>query len=114
MIMEDIMTMASTGNNDVMPTNRLSQLQGNNFVQPPLLSTVSSPEMSLLNKTIAQDNKSDFVIPVPVKELTGVSQTDKKNEDRMIPQSFTSLTENELINFINPSCFDQGNNSNYH
>ncbi|XP_068904843.1 nuclear factor of activated T-cells 5 isoform X1 [Tenebrio molitor] len=107
MIMEDIMTMASTGNNDVMPTNRLSQLQGNNFVQPPLLSTVSSPEMSLLNKTIAQDNKSDFVIPVPVKELTGVSQTDKKNEDRMIPQSFTSLTENELINFINPSCFDQ-------
>lgn len=51
------------------------------------------------------------VIPVPVKEMTGV---DKKNEDRMIPQSFTALTENELINLINPSCFDQGNNSTFH
>lgn len=37
---------------------------------------------------------------------------DKKHEDRMIPRSFPSLTENELINLINPSCFDQGNN--YH
>lgn len=103
MMMDDIMTIASSGPaNDVMPSNsRLSQLPGNNFVQQPLLNTV-------------QDNKSDFVIPVPVKEMTGVSQTDKKNEDRMIPQSFTSLTENELINLINPSCFDQGNNSNYH
>ncbi|XP_063903458.1 nuclear factor of activated T-cells 5-like isoform X3 [Zophobas morio] len=106
-MMEDIMTMASSGATEVMPTTRLSQLQGNNFVQPPLLNTVSPPEMALLNKTIAQDNKSDFVIPVPVKEITGISQVDKKTEDRMIPQSFTSLTENELINFINPSCFDQ-------
>nr|XP_015835684.1 PREDICTED: uncharacterized protein LOC663601 isoform X3 [Tribolium castaneum] len=102
MMMNDIMTTCTS--NDVMPSSRLSQLQGNNFVpQAPLLNTVP---------TIAQDNKSDFVIPVPVKEMTGVA--DKKNEDRMIPQSFTSLTENELINLINPSCFDQGNNSNYH
>ncbi|XP_044267876.1 nuclear factor of activated T-cells, cytoplasmic 3 isoform X2 [Tribolium madens] len=107
MIMNNIMTISSTGTtNDVMPSSRLSQLQGNNFVQAPLLNTVPSSDM-LMNKTIAQDNKSDFVIPVPVKEMTGVSQADKKNEDRMIPQSFTSLTENELINLINPSCFDQ-------
>lgn len=52
--------------------------------------------------------KRDF-LPLSVKD---VAQNDKKNEDRMIPQSFTSLTENELISLINPTCFDQGNN--YH
>lgn len=45
-----------------------------------------------------------------VKEMVPNTQSDKnkiQNVDRMIPQGFTSLTENELINFINPSCFDQ-------
>ncbi|XP_076271222.1 nuclear factor of activated T cells 3 isoform X2 [Rhynchophorus ferrugineus] len=52
-------------------------------------------------------NPSEVVV-LPVKELGTTSETgDKKHEDRMIPQSFTSLTDNELINFINPSCFDQ-------
>lgn len=64
-----------------------------------------------LNSVMDKEQKSDYMLPIPVKDMTNVSaQNDKKNEDRMIPQSFTSLTENELINFINPSCFDQGNN----
>ncbi|XP_018574169.1 nuclear factor of activated T-cells 5 isoform X2 [Anoplophora glabripennis] len=94
---------------DIMMTSRsphsLSQLQdnpGNNFVQPQFADTCTN-----LNSPVAhKEQKSEFVIPIPVKEIT-TTQNDKKNEDRMIPQSFTSLTENELINLINPSCFDQ-------
>uniref|UniRef100_A0A6P7FP88 Nuclear factor of activated T-cells 5 n=2 Tax=Diabrotica virgifera virgifera TaxID=50390 RepID=A0A6P7FP88_DIAVI len=49
-------------------------------------------------------------VSIPVKEMVPTTQADMtQNVDRMIPQSFTSLTENELIN---PSCFDQGNNNN--
>ncbi|XP_050509258.1 uncharacterized protein LOC114332415 isoform X3 [Diabrotica virgifera virgifera] len=52
-------------------------------------------------------------VSIPVKEMVPTTQADRtQNVDRMIPQSFTSLTENELISLINPSCFDQGNNNN--
>ncbi|KAK9879528.1 hypothetical protein WA026_006598 [Henosepilachna vigintioctopunctata] len=77
----------------------------------------SSPRESFNSVTPDVNDKSDFIIPISVKEMqmTSSSSTktasEKKIEDRMIPQSFTSLTENELINFINPSCFDQGNNN---
>lgn len=85
---------------DILPRNNMGQLQGNNFTTsaPPLMTTSISGDTP----------KSNFIIPVPVKEMAGA---DKKNDDRMIPQAFTSLTENELINLINPSCFDQGNNT---
>ncbi|XP_074029912.1 nuclear factor of activated T cells 3 isoform X2 [Leptinotarsa decemlineata] len=78
--------------------NNLNQMQnvGNNFSQAFSDASVMRTEQ-----------KTDFVIPIPVKDISISVQQDKKNEDRMIPQSFTSLTENELINFINPSCFDQ-------
>lgn len=78
-----------------------------NFVQQQFPDPRSSLNCSLIEK----DQKSDYILPIPVKDMGIVAaQNHGKNEDRMIPQSFTSLTENELINFINPSCFDQGNN----
>lgn len=99
----------TSGKCEIMMTSRsphsLSQLQenpGNNFVQTQFATTCTNLNSPMVHK----EQKSDFVIPIPVKEIT-TTQNDKKNEDRMIPQSFTSLTENELINFINPSCFDQ-------
>ncbi|CAG9814095.1 unnamed protein product [Phaedon cochleariae] len=95
-------TLPSTTTN-----NTLSQLQSssNSFAQP---------FPTTMNSSInCKDQKSEYILPISVKDITSTVHSDKKNEDRMIPQSFTSLTENELINFINPSCFDQGNN-NYH
>ncbi|KAJ8926976.1 hypothetical protein NQ314_020601 [Rhamnusium bicolor] len=111
----DIISMTSATNSQVLPNDTLSQLpvnQGNNFVQAQFSTGCTTLNSTMMPKTVSQHQKSDFVIPLPVREIT-TSQNDKKNEDRMIPQSFTSLTENELINLINPSCFDQGN-TNYH
>ncbi|XP_060516589.1 nuclear factor of activated T-cells 5 isoform X2 [Cylas formicarius] len=92
----DITVSSSTSINPILAT----QIHGSmdrNFVQhfggPAAMKSIES--------------KSDFV-PLPVNDLASPSTaTDKKTDDRMIPQSFTALTENELINFINPSCFDQ-------
>lgn len=91
------------------PTSaNIDQLQtADSFIQQQFPSSCSTLSSSIIDK----EQKSDFMLPIPVKDIANVtSHNDKKNEDRMIPQSFTSLTENELINFINPSCFDQGNN----
>lgn len=101
--------LMTSGNTHTLSANPLSQLQdnsGNNFVQSQFTTTCTTLNSPMVHK----EQKSEFVIPVPVKEIV-TTQNDKKNEDRMIPQSFTSLTEHELINLINPSCFDQGNNA---
>lgn len=95
-----VMTTSTNTNMDQLHT-------ADNFIQQQFSNPCSALNPSIIEK----EQKSDFLLPIPVKDITNVtSQNDKKNEDRMIPQSFTSLTENELINFINPSCFDQGNN----
>lgn len=57
--------------------------------------------------------KPDLIIPVSVKEMQMVQTTtltEKKMDDRLLTPSF--VPDNELINFINPNCFDQ-NSSNY-
>nr|CAH7716876.1 unnamed protein product [Callosobruchus chinensis] len=77
------------------------------------IGSIASPSATALS------HEGTFVQPqpFPVTEIQPAhpAVNDKKHEDRMIPHSFTSLTENELINLINPSCFDQGNNiHDYH
>ncbi|XP_050309725.1 uncharacterized protein LOC126745779 isoform X2 [Anthonomus grandis grandis] len=71
----------------------------------------NAPSIMGPKSTIA-DTKN--YLPPNLKDIgsTDAQNLDKKNADRMIPQGFASLTENELINLINPTCFDQGNN--YH
>lgn len=90
------------------PSNNIDQMQTtDSFVHQQFSSACSTLNSSIIEK----EHKSEFILPIPVKDIGNVAaHNEKKNEDRMIPQSFTSLTENELINFINPSCFDQGNN----
>lgn len=95
----------------------ISQLSstGNNFAQSEFVSTATSASNVPLNippKPLT-DNKPGYpVIPVPVKEMdtSFPASHDKKNEDRMIPPAFAAMSETDLINIINPSCFDQGNN----
>ncbi|XP_019864955.2 uncharacterized protein LOC109594196 isoform X2 [Aethina tumida] len=98
--MNTTLTTTSTApTTTALSNDTMSQLtQGTSFVQTPYATT----NAAIMPKTIAQD-----CLPIPVKEITNSVSNDKKNEDRMIPQGFTSLTENELINLINPSCFDQ-------
>lgn len=93
-------------------TGQLSNT-GNNFVQSQYnVASRGNVSPNMISSKSVADNKTDYsVIPVPVKEMAGVSsQHDKKNEDTLIPPVFATMSENELINIINPSCFDQGNN----
>lgn len=100
--------------NDYLNTQQpLSQLSntGNNYIQPQFSASSGSVSPNLLpSKTVVDNKNADFVIPVPVKEMGGVSPAvqDQKSED-MIPSSFATMSETDLINIINPSCFDQGN-----
>lgn len=75
-------------------------------------TNLQSPTSQLTTTTADTFSRSYGNMTMSGKEMiVSTTQDDKENVDRMIPQSFTSLTENELINLINPSCFDQGNNS---
>ncbi|KAF5274957.1 hypothetical protein FQR65_LT04299 [Abscondita terminalis] len=95
--------------------NELETLAGNNtnnnieqVIMNNILST--SPSHETNQASAMQQRKQEFVVPVSVKDITGPMHNEKKNEDRMIPSGFTTMSENDLINIINPSCFDQGNN----
>lgn len=85
------------------PSSQLSQLTsptGNNGFITNGGGGAGAAAISNMNaaQTLNEENGT-------IKEITN----DKKNEDRMITQVFASMSENELINIINPSCFDQGN-----
>lgn len=63
-----------------------------------------------LTKNVIAHPKPDYLSMGVAKDISSAADpTNKKNGDGLIHRSFTSLTENELINFINPTCFDQGN-----
>lgn len=81
---------------------------GSGYVQ----NQFGSPPRGGVSPNMKSTTEGGPVIPVPVKEMAGVSAgpQDKKNEDRMIPSAFATMSESDLINIINPSCFDQGNN----
>lgn len=82
---------------------------GSNFV-PNQFNATTSPRPPMM--PLKADN-NPVVIPVPVKEMAGgaaPAQQEKKHDDRMIPPAFATMSESDLINIINPSCFDQGNN----
>ncbi|XP_066138604.1 nuclear factor of activated T-cells 5 isoform X2 [Euwallacea fornicatus] len=70
----------------------------------PLTNTIGS---RFLPFTGASSELAATSVHVAKSRIATADQIDKKNEDRMIPRSFPSLTENELISLINPSCFDQ-------
>lgn len=87
----------------------------NNFVQNQFNAT--SPRGSISPNLLSKTTDNNPVIPVPVKEMAAVAPpppppptADKKHDDRMIPSAFATMSESDLINIINPSCFDQGNN----
>ncbi|XP_017769731.1 PREDICTED: nuclear factor of activated T-cells 5 isoform X2 [Nicrophorus vespilloides] len=94
-MINNILTTSNT--TDVLPN--LDQLpnNGNNFLQYTTASSSVPIETTLIaSKSISNDNKQEYVLTVT-----------KKSEDRMIPPSFATMSENDLINIINPSCFDQ-------
>nr|CAD7442198.1 unnamed protein product [Timema bartmani] len=52
-------------------------------------------------------------LPVPVadmstKDVPGSGTVQKKAEEGMVPQELTQMSDNDLLSYINPSCFDQG------
>lgn len=87
-------------------TTILTTQSNTNMLAPPMI------QIQAENSFIPQySTTTNTVTAVMTSKEFQVSQ-DKKNEDRMIPQSLATMTENELMNIINPSCFDQGNNFN--
>ena len=45
-------------------------------------------------------------VNVPIQNGASGTQNVRKSED-MLPQELTSMSENDLLSYINPSCFDQ-------
>jgi hypothetical protein len=45
---------------------------------------------------------------VTVTTATTPGQPQKKSEEGMVPQELTQMSENDLLSYINPSAFDQG------
>lgn len=71
----------------------------------------------LLTTAMVTDKPKYLNLPKPIVEVK--QQQDlpkvlppageiKKSEENMIPQALTNMSENDLISYINPSCFDQG------
>nr|CAD7433040.1 unnamed protein product [Timema monikensis] len=66
----------------------------------------------------SQDRKTTTNVsslPVPVadmstKDVPGSGTVQKKVEEGMVPQELTQMSDNDLLSYINPSCFDQGEN----
>ncbi|KAL3281640.1 hypothetical protein HHI36_004846 [Cryptolaemus montrouzieri] len=77
------------------------------------VSNVQPPPTENFNASSSENDNSEFIIPLSVKEIQTASNTipsnsnDKKIDNKVITPRFSSFTENELIDFINPSCFDQ-------
>lgn len=44
--------------------------------------------------------------PMPNTPNNGAATTIRKQEDGMLPQELTSMSEHDLLSYINPSCFD--------
>ncbi|XP_025829828.1 uncharacterized protein LOC108738118 isoform X2 [Agrilus planipennis] len=95
-IINDILTTKSTGN-DILKTNM-------SYVE----SQISSP-----TKTISASMSMNMIASKAMdactkqQDMITHTQSEGKPEDRMIPHGFATMTDNELINIINPSCFDQ-------
>lgn len=108
------------------------------FPTPSILSATNNavPQQQILSPTNTQPNifmqqfeqKSPVpasptapIIPIPVKELQSTQQpevpvipTSDSNtggvikEQRLITQEITNMSDTDLLSYINPSCFDQG------
>lgn len=106
--------LPSSTNDNVLNQSQLCQLRENyvetNNIQASLMAVVSSTSPTVSVKTLPDEDTKEFMSVPTIKEIPGQNNNDKKNEDRMIPTVFDTMTENELISMINPSCFDQGNN----
>ncbi|XP_071052707.1 nuclear factor of activated T-cells 5 isoform X2 [Onthophagus taurus] len=83
--------------------NNNNNIQTNSLIQDSALQTIVT-EASFVG------NQFPSTVTTQPETLTSSSEIDKRNEDRMIPPSFPSMSDNDLINIINPTCFDQGNN----
>ncbi|KRT85342.1 hypothetical protein AMK59_1085 [Oryctes borbonicus] len=83
-------------NTNILATQPLIQIQSENSFMSQYSTTTNSNVTAVMTS----------------KEKDYQTTQDKKNEDRMIPQSLATMSENELMNIINPSCFDQGNTFN--
>lgn len=92
-----ILTTQSSPPN-LLDSQPMIQMQAENNFIPQYSTATNSPTVCSVMST----KENEFQ----------ANQEAKKNEDRMIPQSLTTMSENELMNIINPSCFDQGNTFN--
>ncbi|XP_019764152.1 serine-rich adhesin for platelets isoform X6 [Dendroctonus ponderosae] len=104
---QDIMEIAATS------TDTSSLAMGGGFMPYTNVASENSQRSMHISKNVISHPKPDYLSMGVAKDISSTAgQNNKKNGDGLIHRSFTSLTENELINFINPTCFDQGNS--YH
>lgn len=72
------------------------------FVETTSATSVLPPAQTAFVDSISEP----LTVPIASKEMGG---GEKKGDDCMAPSRLVNMSESELINIINPSCFDQGN-----
>lgn len=80
------------------------------FISPNLIT--SHPQISeqhLMPKEEQTLHTSQGFIPTAPACIMNINEVKPEKKPEEIPAVFTIMTDNELMNIINPNCFDQGN-----
>nr|CAD7267701.1 unnamed protein product [Timema shepardi] len=78
-------------------------------------TSIDNKSSHTMGTSTSQDRKTTTNVsslPVPVadmstKDVPGSGTVHKKAEEGMVPQELTQMSDNDLLSYINPSCFDQ-------
>lgn len=113
---EMLNTLLDVQNNQQQETllqnNQVSTLLQNQVTDLLKLSQNQYNTLTTMNPSMAQENNNNnnnkIVDAVQTVQTTPNPTELKKNEEGMILPALANMSENDLISYINPSCFDQG------
>lgn len=75
----------------------------------------SSPQNNIIEQ-VASKSPPQVALPVtpnrqavnaPIPNPAASTSSNRKTEDGMLPQELTSMSEHDLLSYINPNCFEQ-------
>ncbi|XP_063242073.1 uncharacterized protein LOC134542082 isoform X2 [Bacillus rossius redtenbacheri] len=70
-------------------------------------SKLATPAPTLLQQNVCVSSVAVPVTSIPAKCVPPATSGQKKSEEGEVPQELTQMSENDLLSYINPSCFDQ-------
>lgn len=75
---------------------------GGSMVELSVAAAAVNKQMSMLEMKMAKEEKSMSVNAVQAQQMA------KKSAEGMFPSEISRMSERDLLNYINPSCFDEG------